>query len=446
MRGLCPVSPWVQFEVREINQARVVLLAVHIDTVQVGMYGVIGQMQREEGARKTKRGMTGVIRSGRSAGGRAYGYKPIPGAPGELEINEAEAGIVRRVFRQYAGGVSPRSIAADLNSEGIAPPRGSKWNASTINGNGQRMNGILRNPLYAGRLIWNRVRMVKDPSTGRRISRVNKPEDFEEIAAPHLRIVEEELFQAVQKRKEERGGEHARSQPKTRRLLSGLLKCGSCGGGLSIIGADRSGPRVVCSTHKESGTCSNSARYYIEKLERQVLDRLKVIFADTSVIDAYVKEYQEERRRVELERRKGRAALEKSLADSIDAITAIVVKLSKGLIEDDEAAAILPGMRAERERYKRELADVPPVANVLDIKPKAVEMFRRDIEKLADILTKKGSEPTADLAISFRKIVSAVVMEPRLPGQNYRYEINGLLSAIAGPELVGCSNGSGGRN
>jgi site-specific DNA recombinase len=109
-----------------------------MDTVQIGMHGVIGQMQREEGAKKTRRGLAGVVRSGRSAGGRAYGYRPIAGKPGELEIVSEEADTIRRIFSLYAVGTAPRSIAAMLNAEGVASPRGTRWNASTINGSGKR--------------------------------------------------------------------------------------------------------------------------------------------------------------------------------------------------------------------------------------------------------------------------------------------------------------------
>ena len=40
---------------------------------------------------------------------------------------------------------------------------------STINGNAKRGTGLLNNELYVGRLIWNRLRYMKDPSTGRLI-------------------------------------------------------------------------------------------------------------------------------------------------------------------------------------------------------------------------------------------------------------------------------------
>lgn len=50
----------------------------------------------------------------------------------------------------------------------IPSPRGGHWNASTINGNRQRRNGILNNELYLGRITYNRQRFVKDPDTGKR--------------------------------------------------------------------------------------------------------------------------------------------------------------------------------------------------------------------------------------------------------------------------------------
>ena len=61
----------------------------------------------------------------------------------------------------------------DLNKERVSPPRGRSWNASTINGNLQRGTGLIQSELYAGRLVWNKVRMIKDPDTGKRLSRPN---------------------------------------------------------------------------------------------------------------------------------------------------------------------------------------------------------------------------------------------------------------------------------
>ncbi|MGO7157141.1 recombinase family protein [Rhizobium leguminosarum] len=406
-----------------------------MDTVQIGMYGIVGQMQREEGARKVKRGMTGVVRSGRNAGGKAYGYQPVTGRKGELEIVEHEATIVRRVFDMYVAGVAPRSIAAALNAEAVPAPRGKQWNASTINGNDQRGNGILRNPLYVGKIVWNRVQMVKDPSTGKRVSRINDDDKVESMDAPHLRIVDEELFQAAKERQAARGGAHARHTPKNKRLLSGLLKCAACGGGMSILGADRSGPRVICSTHKESGSCANNARYYIEKIERDVIDRLREMFADTSIIDAYVEEYKAESKRIAAERRNSRGERERALADVQGRIARLIDQVSRGTIDEDDVAMMLPTLKAERERLKSNLASGEALSNVIELKPKAVLKFREDVESLAEILKDRAAEPSAEMARAFREVVSSVIVYPRAAGEAYRYEIKGWLSSIAGPEL-----------
>jgi hypothetical protein len=72
-----------------------------------------------------------------------------------------------------------------LNQQHIRAPRGSRWNASTINGNSQRGAGIIFNELYAGRIVWNKVRMVKDPDTGKRVSRPNPPGEWQSIDTPH---------------------------------------------------------------------------------------------------------------------------------------------------------------------------------------------------------------------------------------------------------------------
>src|SRR5262249_45673102 len=161
-----------------------------------------------------------------------------------------------------------RQIAGDLNRDNIAPPRGNRWNASTINGNNQRGTGIIRNELYAGRLVWNKVRMVKDPDTGKRVSRPNPPAEWQTVAVPDLAIVPAELFEAAQDRKAKNKGVHMNRQRSPKRLLSGLLRCAACGGGMSTKGSDKTGRvRIRCSTATESGTCPDPQTFYIDDIE-----------------------------------------------------------------------------------------------------------------------------------------------------------------------------------
>ena len=79
-----------------------------------------------------------------------------------------------------------------LNDEGVAGPRGAAWGRRTINGNRQRGTGILNNELYVGRLVWNRLRYIKDPETGKRVSRLNPADAWISKEVPELRIIDQD--------------------------------------------------------------------------------------------------------------------------------------------------------------------------------------------------------------------------------------------------------------
>ncbi|MGL3210971.1 recombinase family protein [Bradyrhizobium sp. BR 1433] len=132
-------------------------------------------------------------------------------------------------------------MAHDLNRENVLPPRGRLWNASTINGNAERGAGLIFNELYAGRIVWNKVRMVKDPDTGKRLSRPNPRDEWQSIEAPQLRIVEQSVWEQAHALKTEKS--HLASHVKRRapHLLSGLLRCGCCGSGMSVHDRDKTG-------------------------------------------------------------------------------------------------------------------------------------------------------------------------------------------------------------
>jgi site-specific DNA recombinase len=78
------------------------------------------------------------------------------------------------------------------------PPRKSHWRPATLHGHSKRQTRILRNELYVGRLIWNRVGMVRNPETGKRLSRPRPESEWQRTAVPHLRIVDDKTFDLVQ--------------------------------------------------------------------------------------------------------------------------------------------------------------------------------------------------------------------------------------------------------
>jgi site-specific DNA recombinase len=203
----------------------------------------MAQMSLSDTRDKVRRAQLGRARAGRMPAGLAFGYDIVPPPPGakeagERRINAVEAATVNRVFQKYADGLSPRRIAHALNEEGVPGPGGRPWCDTTIRGQVDRGTGLLNNTVYHGELCWDRCSYVKNPKSGKRTARVNATDRWERTPVPELRIVDDALWQRVKERQREarqmRPGTRADPEQSNHRhkfLLSGLLTCGSCGGG-----------------------------------------------------------------------------------------------------------------------------------------------------------------------------------------------------------------------
>ena len=173
-----------------------------VTQLHVGLKGTMNALFLKDLADKTRRGLRGRVETGKSGGGNSYGYDVVKqfdaqrrtGPRRARRSTQNEADVVRRIFRDYAAGKSPKRIAMELNREKISAPSGGDWGFSTINGNPKRGTGILNNELYVGKLVWNRQRFVKDPETGKRQARLNAPEDWITQEVPELRIVDDETM------------------------------------------------------------------------------------------------------------------------------------------------------------------------------------------------------------------------------------------------------------
>ncbi len=176
-----------------------------INELHVGLKGTMNALFLKDLAAKTHRGLRGRVEADKSGGRRSYGYDVVKlhddaGEPirGERRINEAEAEIVRRIFREFAQGTSPHAIARRLNKDGVpAPTAGKLWTDSSLRGHAGRGTGIVNNELYIGRQVWNRQRFLKNPDTGKRVARINPPEEWIVVEVPGLRILDDGLWQAA---------------------------------------------------------------------------------------------------------------------------------------------------------------------------------------------------------------------------------------------------------
>lgn len=197
---------------------------------------------------ETHRGLEGRALDGFSTGGRCYGYRtvqeenpPDPEHPRKVfVIEETEAEVVRRVFRLFSEGMSLKGLATMLNEEGHAAPHdGGKGNKRGRGWGHTSIRAMLLNERYVGRITWNRSKWVQVPGRKSR-RRVARPEsEWVTQDDPVLAIVSPQLWAAAQARFR-RVHASARGRPAgTGRhvyLISGLLRCGTCGGSMTVIG------------------------------------------------------------------------------------------------------------------------------------------------------------------------------------------------------------------
>ncbi len=215
--------------------------------------GFAGKQERAMIAERTARGKIAVARSGRlpnGTGAGLYGYD-YDRATKTRTINEAQANVVRRIFKMTAAGRSAWNIALKLNEEGIPTMRGKKWCSIAV-------SRTLQHTAYYGLNYYGQTRSLID-EFGRRQVEERPKEEWIEITGFTPPIISEALFEAA---KERRGNPIALRSTKQSYLLTGFTSCGTCG--TSITGASRMGKtrqyrcRATYKTSVSGATCHES--------------------------------------------------------------------------------------------------------------------------------------------------------------------------------------------
>jgi site-specific DNA recombinase len=391
--------------------------------LHVGLKGTMNALFLKDLADKTRRGQRGRVEAGKSGGGNSYGYDVVKrldshGEPvrGDRTINEAQAKVVQRIFRDYALGKSAKTIAVALNKEGISAPSGGDWGFSTINGNPKRGNGILNNEMYIGKIVWNRQRFLKDPDTGKRQARPNPESEWITQEVPELRIIDDELWQAVKTRQAENkvdrddngradvGAINYRRRPKY--LFSGLTKCAYCGGGYSAISATLIG----CSTARNKGTCDNRVNIRRDELESRVLSALRNRMLDPKIFAEFCDAYTQETNRLRME---SRANIEASQAE-LSRIDREEEKLMDLYLKDalsidavKERGDRLRARKAELTDFLAGADDPPPLLH-----PAMAQQYRLRVQQLHDTLKDDSEERRVEAADVLRTLVEDIVLTP----------------------------------
>ena len=430
---------------KHLQFARVPLVTLaegEISELHVGLKGTMNALFLKDLAKKTHRGQRGRVEKGFSAGPVGYGYRTVRRLSsegelvrGECRIEPSEAPIVERIFREFAAGKSPRAIARDLNRDGIPGPSGRPWSDTTIRGKPKLGIGILHNEMYVGVRVWNRKQAVKDPRTGQTVRRPNPDSEWVRVEVPGLRIVSDDMWQAVKRRRDvlveqykplldglraaQASRMHRARRPVT--LLSGLVECGVCGGtvGLAVNG------RFGCINHHRRHICANNRTILRKKLEERALAGLRERLVSPEKVQAAVAAYAEHINRENREQRVQIEADRRALDKIERAIAGIMTAIEDGLYQPKMKARM-----AELERQKAEIATRMASAPqaVPDVHPGIAGIYEREVERFTQAL--EDPETRLDASDAIRSLIHRIVLHPGDKWGEIHATLHGALMGI----------------
>ena len=310
------------------------------------MQGVFAEYERALIQERTRRGRLFAARQGRvNWGNPPYGYPYIgktPTAPQHLVINEAEAEVVRLIYR-WCGEeqLSSYAIQRRLTAQGIVPrkARQGRWAQSSI-------IEILRDSLYKGEAYYNRTQAREahqpygrhgrhDRVPGNTQGRTRRPPS-EWIAVPVPAIIDPEAWERVQRQLRQNQERAPRHTTPHRYLLRSLLVCGHCGrrmvGSWSALGG-----RYICALRYPRhvpGACPGRS-LSAPAIEQRVWEQVQTLLADPAVLRQQYEQgrgdpavdVRAEHERARLERKL--TALEREKTRVLDAYQAEVIELAE---------------------------------------------------------------------------------------------------------------------
>src|SRR5882724_2696605 len=430
------------FEHLQFHGVKIVTVAQgEVSEMQIAFDGISNPEYVKKLAQRVKRGHDGITREGRIAGDTSYGYDLVPGKPGERTINDQEAAVVRRIFTEYANGVTPRQIVAGLARDKIPSPTGAPvWSYQGIVG-GLHKRGLIHNHLYVGELVRNRFKNIKNPETGKRITRKAPEDELIVVPVPDLRIIDQHLWDAAHAVREDRALQKFGPSGYLRRpvvarkqhLLAGLLRCGECNGMMSVTASSRIGQRVGCSGATYRKTCTHSKTYDLGKISGEVIDKMALELTRPDFLKERMKAKAIEFARLAKEESGERQTVQKQL----DRINIQIARLVAAIEDSDqpvkELMASIKTKEVERVALHERIRLLGADSNITVLHPQALTAFGKSIETLHAKLQRNVDDPACRLA--FSNIIDSIIVHPTAKGEAYELSLYARLSAIRGIDL-----------
>jgi len=389
------------------------------DQLLVQFQGMIAEYERAQILERSRRGKRHRAQAGEVSvmSGAPYGYRYIrktDEVPAAYVVDEAEAGVVRRVYQMYTiEGLSIGEITRRLNSEGVPARRASRWERSVV-------WGVLRNPAYRGIACFGKTRIsartrVMRPQRRRGTTTPSSTaghqrprEEWIEIPVPAL--VTEESFARAQELLYQN---KIRSRRRTiaPSVVQGLVSCAKCGYALSRTSTQTSARKIhyyKCigsdSWRKLGGPVCDNGRFIRQELLDQIVwTEVIRLLEEPALI------HQELDRRLAAARTsdptaKREQSLQRELTHVGKGIERLLTAYQEGLLSLEQLRERMPALRHRQRTLSAELQAIADRTN-----DRAA--FLRLAETLTAFLARLRSAAETLSVIERQKIVRLLVKD-----------------------------------
>ena len=335
------------------------------------------EYQSKENGKHTLRGMQENARQGFWNGARdPFGYRITEAerrgdkAKKRLDIHPGEADMVRRIFGLYrhgdgqCGPLGVKAIVSCLNERHFHNREGGRFSIKTV-------HKILTRTAYVGRHLFNR----HDSKT----KQIKPEEEWITVKVPT--IIAEADFAEVQallhSRNPRRMPPRVVSGPT---LLTGLAKCATCGGGMTIrTGKSGRYRYYTCSTCARFGKTACKGRSVpMDRLDELVMAQLTQRLFTKERISELLAKVIERTANSQDDRETQGKALNGELRDTDKRLERLYEALGSGAVEaDDTFRNHLSGLKQRREDTLRQIAMISRQSQVPSalLSPRKIEVF-----------------------------------------------------------------------
>ena len=325
-----------------------------------------------------------------------YGYRKVYVQDGakkrpRLEPNPPADAVVRRIFDMALHGNSILDVVKTLNAEGIPTARGKKWLKTTV-------HTMLENEVYTGTMVWGIT--AKDGAPPVRV----------EKAFPA--IISKRRFQQVKRLLRSRAPKNAHPRRvSSPYLLSGLVKCETCGKALTASEA-KSGRYTYYVCHsllkKGRGTCE-TPRLNARNFEKLIIEQLREHVLTEGNIRDMVNLVDEEMDGVAREQRQRLQNIEEELEEVKRRLSRIWQVIETTDIEMSDAEARIREHRERKEKLEAAAEEARAMLSERRVTLDKVETITAYANELSEVL--RTSEITESRAF-IRSFVKEIEVRP----------------------------------